>query len=206
MDSWLKIFGPLPSPPISDIPSLIHVASQLHIDMDSASSQVFSRRKAPDPCGVRWWNPDCDTALTLVRSSSGASKKAAVSSLRHTIAASKRKWAHDFLHHTTSNNLWEAAAWRKGRSIKCIPPLLVAPLCLSDDVSEMTEAFKQRFFVTDYPEVNPFQHDDPPPLPLRDLAPITQSEITSALADTSNKSAPGLSGINYQLLKWAFKS
>ena len=53
MDSWLKIFGPLPSPPISDIPSLIHAASQLHIDMDSASSQVFSCRKAPDPRGVR---------------------------------------------------------------------------------------------------------------------------------------------------------
>ena len=145
-------------------------------------------------------------ALTLVCFSSGPSKKAAISSLRRTIAASKHNWAHDFLHHTTSENLWEAAAWRKGCSIKHIPPLLVAPLRLSDDIIEMTEAFKQRFFVMDYPEVNPFQHDDPPPLPPRNFAPITQSEIASALADTSNKSAPGLSGINYQLLKWAFSS
>jgi len=42
MDSWLKLFGPIPSPPITDIPSLTHAALQLHIDMDSASSQVFS--------------------------------------------------------------------------------------------------------------------------------------------------------------------
>jgi len=68
------------------------------------------------------------------------------------------------------------------------------------------EAFKQHFFVTDHPDVNPFQHDDPDPLPPCDLAPITQHEIASALCDTSNKSAPGLSSINYQLIKWAFNS
>jgi len=49
MDSWLKIFGSLPSPLITDIPSLNAAAAQLHTDMDDASSQVFSRRKALDP-------------------------------------------------------------------------------------------------------------------------------------------------------------
>jgi len=206
MDSWLKIFGPLPSLPISDIPSLILATKQLHIDMDSASSQVFSCRKAPDPCGICWWNPDCDAALTAVYATSGQPKKDAIKSLRRTIATSKCKWAHDFLHHTTSNNLWEAAAWRKGRSIKRIPLLLVAPDRVSEDLDEMMEAFKQRFFVIDHPEVNPFQHDNPDPLPPCDFTPITQHEISEALSTTSNKSAPGLSGINYQLIKWAFKS
>jgi len=206
MDSWLKIFGPLPSPTITDIASLDHAASQLHHDIDHASSQLFSRRKAPDPRGVRWWNPDCDVALSGVYASSGPPKKLAVKNLRRVIARSKREWAHSFLHHTTSENLWEAAAWRKGRSIKRIPPLLVAPLRLSDDVGEMTEAFKDRFFLTDHPEVNPFQDEDPSPLLPRSFTPITSDEIASALATTSNKSAPGLSGINYQLIKWAFRS
>jgi len=127
MDSWLKIFGPLPTLPITDIPSLQHTASQLHTDIDSTSAQVFSRRKAPDPCGVCWWNPDCNTTLTIVHSHSGALKKDAIKHLRRTIAMSKCTWAHNFLHHTTSDNLWEAATWRKGRSIKHIPPLLVSP-------------------------------------------------------------------------------
>ena len=206
MDSWLKIFGPLPAPLITDIASLDHAARQLHYDIDHASSQLFSHRKAPDPRGVRWWNPECDVALSGVYASSGPLKKLAVKNLRRVIARSKREWAHKFLHHTTSENLWEAAAWRKGRSIKRIPPLLVAPLRLSDDVREMTEAFKDRFFLTDHPKVNPFQDEDPTPLSPRSFAPITSDEIASALATTSNKSAPGLSGITYQLLKWAFRS
>jgi len=128
MDSWLKIFGPLPTPPITDIASLDRAASQLHANIDHASSCVFSRCKAPDPQGVRWWNPDCDTALSGVYASLGPPKKVAIKNLRCVIAHSKWVWAHDFLHHTTSENLWEAAAWRKGHSIKRIPPLLVAPL------------------------------------------------------------------------------
>jgi len=58
------------------------------------------------------------------------------------------------------------------------------------------EAFKNHFFVTDHPEVNPFQADDPDPLPPHDLAPITQGEITSALSTISNKLASGLSAHN----------
>ena len=98
------------------------------------------------------------------------------------------------------------AAWRKGRSIKRIPPLLVAPSRLSDDIGEMMQAFKDRFFITDHPDVDPFQAEDPPPLLPRDLHPITQAEISAALATTSDKSALGLSRIGYWLIKWAFAS
>jgi len=207
MAPWLKIFGPLVPPPISDVPSLIEAAQCLHSDIDLASSQVFSKWRFPDPCSVRWWNQDCATTLTLVYSSlTGPSKKDAIKYLRCTIAQAKRAWAHDFLHHTTSENLWEAAAWRKGHSIKRIPPLLVRPSHTSDDPQEMCKAFWQRFFIMERPEVSPLQPDDPPPLPTRDLSPITQSEISTALSATSNKSALGSSGINYRLLKWAFQS
>ena len=54
--------------------------------------------------------------------------------------------------------------------------------------------------------MDPFQAEDPPLLPPRDLPPISQAEISAALATTSNKSAPGLSGIGYHLIKWAFAS
>ena len=44
---------------------------------------------------------------------------------------------------------------------------------------------------------------DPAPLPTRPWIPIKTEEISEALKDTSNKSAPGPSGINYKILKWA---
>ena len=205
-ESWVKIFGPLLAPLISDIPSLTDAANRLHMDIDLASSQVFSKRRFPDPRGVRWWNQDCVVALTTVYHSHGQPRKDAIRTLHRTIAIAKRTWAHDFLHHTTSDNLWEAAAWRKGRSIKRIPPLLTGPARISENHAEMCTALSKRFFVTEKLHVEPFQPDDPTPLPVRDLPPITQEEIATALATTSNRSAPGLSGITYQLIKWAFAS
>jgi len=208
IDSWTRIFGPLALtwPEITNIPSLDAAAARLHYDMDFASSKVFSPKRFPDPCGVRWWNQDCTVALTLVHSARGTKKQGPIHHLRRTIAATKRTWAHDFLHHTTSENLWEAAAWRKGRSIKRIPPLLMADSLISHEHSEMSAALSGRFFVTNRPDVAPFQPDDPTPLPTHDLPPITYSEVSDALNVTSNKSAPGSSRINYKLLKWAFKS
>ena len=47
------------------------------------------------------------------------------------------------------------------------------------------------------------QHD-PPPLPPHPWILIVKEEIHEALKDTSNKSAPGPSGINYKILKWAY--
>ena len=70
----------------------------------------------------------------------------------------------------------------------------------------MSAALSHRFFTTDRPEVSPFQPDDPEPLPIWDLPPITHAEVVAALSKTSNKSAPGPSRINYKLLKWAFAS
>ena len=205
-DDWIKSFSCLPSPLISDIPSLDRAAASLHLDIDATSASLFKPRKTPDPRGVRWWDDKCAAALFAAKSSHSRERKAAMRHLRRTMAQSRRQWSHDYLHHTTSTHLWEAAAWRKGRSIKRIPPLLVAPQRLSSDGTEMTQAFKDRFFLTDSPDVNPFQDDDPAPLPVRDLGDVTQAEIATSLSATSNKSAPGLSGIGYRLLKWAFSA
>jgi len=101
----------------------------------------------------------------------------------------------------TSENLWEAATWHKGRSIKRIPPLLTSHASLSHNPVHMSATLQQRFFVTDHPQVAPIQPDDPEPLPPHDFPPITEEKIMAAIALTSNKSAPGSSGINYTLLK-----
>ena len=201
--AWTKFFTSIPTQPISDTPSLIQAAHDLHRDIDKASSLVFPKRKAPDPRGVRWWTPLCDAALTLVRNSQGVDRRRAVRELRNILGNAKREWAHDFLHHATNSRLWIAAKWQNGRVLSRIPSILT-PNGLSAEPTDMAEAFRQRFFSASPSPVASSQPDDPAPTPTRDHIPITQSEVADALSTTSNKSAPGWSGINYKLLKWAF--
>ena len=203
-ESWTKSFSPLLSPPIHDIASLQAAADQLHNDINHASSTVFSPRRYPDPRGVRWWNQECADKLTSVYHSVGTARVTAVRALRRSISHSKRVWAHDFLHHTTSENLWAATAWRKGCSVKRIPPIFGVHHHITQDPVEMTEALKARFFNPTRLPVDPIQPDDPTPLPTCDFIPITKDEVANALCKTSNKSAPGSSGITYKLIKWAF--
>jgi hypothetical protein len=68
----------------------------------------------------------------------------------------------------------------------------------------MADAFGRQFFPPDPTHVDPQQPEDPAPTTPRDFINITQHEIATALNSMSNKSAPGWSGINYKLLKWAF--
>ena len=68
----------------------------------------------------------------------------------------------------------------------------------------MSAAFQARFFNPVRLPVDQVQPDDPPPLPPRNFIPISRDEVANALAKTSNKSAPGSSGITYKLIKWAF--
>ena len=123
--------------------------------------------------------------------------------LRNIIGNAKRSWAHDYLNEATLTNLWEAARWRKGRSTTRIPPIITTS-GLSAEPANMATAFASRFFPPDPTPIPTHHPDDPKPTPMRDLVAITVHEISAALGPTSNKSAPGWSGIGYKLLKWAF--
>ena len=159
---------------------------------------------SPHPHGAQWWNTACDNALTCVRlSANGRDRKRAMRELRNIIGNAKRTWAHEYLNEATLTNLWEAARWRKGRTQTRIPPIQTTH-GLSAEPTDMATAFAARFFPPDPTPIPTHHDDDPDPTPTRDLVAITAHEISMALGPTSNKSAPGWSGINYKLLKWAF--
>ena len=204
-DSWIRRFRLSPTPSIYDIPSLDDAAKQLHIDIDNASHALFQARQTPDPRGVRWWNTECSAALTALTTATGAARRTATNALRATILAAKRQWAQDFLDCTDPNNLWQAVRWTKRRHQSRIPPIMTdsGP---SQTPSEMVEAFSSRFFSANRLPVSPSQPDDPDPLPPRPFERISAEEIKAALSTSSNKSAPGPSGITYKLLKWAFEA
>ena len=75
---------------------------------------------------------------------------------------------------------------------------------LCHTLEQMANAFHECFFSTAPTHVPPSQPDDPPQLPEHPYLPVTDDKVQHTLVSTSNKSAPGLSGINYKLLKWAF--
>ena len=68
----------------------------------------------------------------------------------------------------------------------------------------MADLLANRFFNDDPAQVDPHFADDPAPVPQRDWTPIGPEEIGELLTKTSNTSSAGLSGIGYQLVKWAW--
>ena len=95
---------------------------------------------------------------------------------------------------------------RKGRRPQVLPPLKDADQNIHSDTVTKSTLLKNRFFPdkTNTVDIEQASLNNPPPLTTRPWMPITAEEIHESLKDTSNKSAPGPSGINYKLLKWAY--
>ena len=114
-----------------------------------------------------------------------------------TIRHAKKDWLEGLIT-DPSTSIWDLAKWRNGCRSLWIPPING-----SSDPEDMGKSFKECFF--SFPK---------PPEPVLNLpgtaAPkcpfyaMTQNKVEQALRDTSNKSAPGPSGIGYKLVKWAF--
>ena len=204
-ESWCKAFKVIPDPIISSPSSLAIAAARLLSDIADACSPLFEPRKTADPRGVRWWNATCSATLTAVQYAPPNECQMASRAFSAVLKKERRNWANDYLHYTAKHKLWAATRWRHGRRSSRIPPLrstLSADLVRSHD--EVSQSLASRFLPPASASLLPSQPDDPPPLPTRDWAPISSDEINDALSAMSNASAPGLSGINYKLIKWAF--
>jgi hypothetical protein len=77
-------------------------------------------------------------------------------------------------------------------------------LGLSNNPKHMLNALKRQFFNAQPAHVAEAFVDDLPIVVTWPHNPITLAEISDALQPISNKSAPGPSGHNYKLVKWAF--
>ena len=95
------------------------------------------------------------------------------------------------------------ASTRKGRRTKLFPPLRRPNHSLVDDPAQKAQLFKEKFFPTAPTAVDPCQPDDPPDRATQTWDAVSTDEVTAALKTTTNKLAPGPSGVGYKILKWA---
>ena len=183
-------------------------ADQLNEAILASCRAHLDKIKSGPPKGAQWWNDQCTLSLHMLRNTPpGEACMRASKSFRVSVRAAKRSWAHDQLfENQKTDNIWRMARVRKGRRSQVLPPLKDANGSIHSDTLSKASILKNRFFPEKNNAVNiaAASTDDPPPLPERPWLPISIEEIAEAINGTSNKSAPGPSGINYKILKWAF--
>jgi hypothetical protein len=179
----------------------------LHEAILQTCKQHLTPIKKSPPRGASWWNEDCAITLQQIEGTTGSDRTAASKAFRKTVREAKRTWAHTQLFETTDpETIWRLARVRKGRRSPLLPPLRDPQGVLQSDATAKSNILRDRFFPdkSNHVDIEAASIEDPKPLQTRSWPPINNDEVAYCLKDTKNKSAPGISGINYKLLKWAF--
>jgi ribonuclease HI len=170
---------------------------------DHATASTMPTHTAHSLHKAKWWNNNCAIALCTLRSAHNQDRLRARAHFRATARKAKRDWATNVITDTPQKRIWGLTRWITGKRTTQTPPIRTSQ-GLATEPESQCRAFADAFFPRQIPNVNCHQPDDPPACPPRAFQPITQQEIGKALADTSNTSVPGPSGIGYCIIKWAF--
>ena len=140
----MSTFASLPTPPIHNIPSLIHVSETFLTNITNTCDRYLEWTQPHQHWGVPWWNNACCLAVGLVHTTTGQEHKHAVSDLHRCLCDAKCSWYEECLT-DPDMNVWDFAKWRKGWQRNWINALSLegGP---TDDSALMMEAFCERFF------------------------------------------------------------
>jgi hypothetical protein len=164
---------------------------------NAMSDKFFAQKRSHGNRGLAWWNNACKIAATDVSRAHGPERCHLSAVLCTTLQHAKRDWL-ECLITDPSTSFWDLTKWHNG----CCSPW-IPPIDGSSDPEDMGRAFKEHFF--SFPKPPELALTLPGTLALKcPFYAITKSEVEHALKGTSNKSAPGPSGIGYKLVKWAF--
>jgi hypothetical protein len=204
-EEWTRAFKARSSlVPLNLLPSPNEIemaAASLTEDIRQTNEETLRKRRPAHPRASPWWNAACAIATQTLKNAHDAdSRKLAHARLKGTVRAAKRKWADEYIEQA---KLWDVATWRHGRRLTKVPSLQGTD-GLVHSHEEVAEILSQRFFPPSPREVNPHFSDDPPPRPPRALTQIDRGFIEPLLRKASNRSAPGISGHTWTLIKWAW--
>lgn len=195
---------PLTTPTSPD--ALEQMAMALQTAIHVATEEHFEHKRHPPTRNNAWWNDECSRVTAALRDtgSCGATQEESTSlqkELTRVMRRAKREWADNVV---TKGNIWEVAKWRHGRRSSGIAALRDSDDSLTFAPETMARILAEQFFVQDPGEVETSQRDDPPQTPTCSFEPFTSKELTKLLMETTATSAPGNTGISWQVLKHAW--
>jgi hypothetical protein len=176
------------------IDSLINT---IYSAFNTACAATMKKGNAPG-FSSKWWNDDCREAATALANAQETDCTQLGQELKKAVCIAKRDWANSYI---SEANIWEVAAWRHGRCSFHIPALIDQLGELTYDHEQMASLLSERFFAKDEGNIPTNFPDDPPPCASRLFTPFSKEELLDLLKQTANKSAPGISGIRWDLLK-----
>jgi hypothetical protein len=197
--------GPEPLADLSSTEGIKREVDKLMNAMSAATEQVMPVRRSQAPVQAPWWNEECADNLRRLGEAPHMFKTPLRDRFRRTIRRAKRTWGDTVLEGAKPEDVWRLVDWTRGKRRKKTPPIL-GPNGMAVEAEDKCHAFAYTFFPDHHAHVNPVQPDDPEPRERRQHHPLTREEMLSALSGTSNTSAPGVSGSNYRLLKWAVEA
>ena len=172
-------------------------------DIQRTNEETFRKRRPAHPKASPWWNAACAVATQNLRDALGTVDKGiAQARLKGTVRAAKRNWADKYIEEA---QLWDVAKWRHGRKLTKVPSLQ-GPEGLAHTHEEVANILSQRFFPKTPPDVDTHFPDDPAPHPTRTLMQIDRSFIEPLLQKATSRSAPGLTGHTWTVIKWAWEA
>jgi hypothetical protein len=197
--------GPEPLADLSSTEGIEREVDKIMNAMSAATEQVMPVRRSQAPVRAPWWNEECADNLRRLGEAPHMFKTPLRDRFRRTIRRAKRTWGDTVLEGAKPEDVWRLVDWTRGKRRKKTPPIL-GPNGMAVEAEDKCHAFAYTFFPDHHAHVNPVQPDDPEPRERRQHHPLTREEMLSALSGTSNTSAPGVSGSNYRLLKWAVEA
>jgi hypothetical protein len=165
---------------------------------NSACTATMKKKGNAPGFSSKWWNDDCREAASALANAPEEEHTRLGRELKKVIRIAKRDWANSYI---SEANIWEVAAWRHGRRSSHIPALIDHTGELTYDHEQMASLLSERFFAKDEGNIPTHFPDDPPPRTSRPFTPFGKEELFELLKQTSNKSALGISGIGWDLLK-----
>jgi hypothetical protein len=195
---FVSSIPPNPAQIIANPETIDTLIDTIYNTFNSACTATMKKKGNAPGFSSKWWNDNCREAALALANAPEEERTRLGRELKKVVRMAKRDWANSYI---SEANIWEVAAWRHGRRSSHIPALIDHTGELTYDHEQMALLLSERFFAKDEGNIPTHFLDDPPPRTPRPFTPFGKEELLDLLKQTTNKSAPGILGIGWDLLK-----
>lgn len=194
----------------------LELAITTYISILTRASNLACSRKHKNPRSARWWNEDTQAALKAMRKDRNRARwtptphnllrsKTSHTQFKYQVKRAKCSHTLKIAAETPTEKIWTLNNWYRGVRKTRTPALINPDSTIATTTQDKATLLMQNWFLPVTPIPGSFVTNMLEPLPniSRPFSKVTKEEINKALKTTSNTSAPGLSSLNYQVLKWA---